>query len=390
MFLPFNHLSAQPILMINDGCSSPSPREIAMRWKVFFALPPHLGVVFCIMPLFCLPCHAKLTSTKNQEASMVGRAAPVSEKWVRLLNDTYGKKDPYAQEVVDLCKEIGGYEDGVMNDMSIANDVGRLVVYAQRKDRLLFRAIDEFDNAAEQLGGNDRMRYYAAKAQIRSACRAPAIDSIKREWLSGIINDCCRATRNGQEVEKSIGPVRRFTERNGLKERAASEAACRITVEYARYFLTEAKLLHLRHDDKKAFKTALRGIKEIPALSPLDTALCAKWKSQDELLSLYDSCFVRPLSVCAGARSDELKIEVCNRYWQQRKLVASVIVRIRTPSSDAFDLFEKAGNDVILQHDGRIAAAELALWKKAGKGKEFKKKYPERWQLARRIAALRR
>lgn len=319
---------------------------------------------------------------------MVARAAPVSEKWVRYLNDTLGKNDTCAQEIAGRCKEIGGYGDGIFNDMGVQGDVGRLLFFAEHKDQRFFKAIDDFDNAAEQLGTNDRMRYYAAKAGLRAERKAPSTDSVKRDWFTCLVNDCCRASRNGYEADKSGDLLRKFTENNGLKERFVTEASCRITVEYARYFVAETKRLHYRHEDKKAFKTALKGIKEVPALSPLDTAQCAKWKSQEELLSQYDSCFVRPLSAYVGSGKDELRIEVCSRYWQYRKLVALVIVRIRTPSSDAFDLFEKAGKDVILQHDGRIAAAEYALWKKDGKAKEFKKKFPERYLLARRAATL--
>lgn len=360
-----------------------------MRSKITPLPSARLIVPLCIIFVFIMPCGAKLSSTKTQEANMVARAASVSEKWVRFLNDTLGKNDTCAQEIADLSRKIRGYGDGILSDMGILGDVGRLYFFSRRLNRL-FRAINEFDNAVEQLTASDRRRYYIAKAELRSETIAPVQDSIKRDWFSCLQSDCCRATRSGFEADKSMDFIHRFAEKNGLKENVAAEAGCRITVEYARFFLSDAKRERQKHDDKKAFKTAVQGIRAIPALSPLDTALCAKWKSQEDLLSLYDSCFVRPLSLCAGGRADEFRIEVCSRYWQYRKLVASVIVRIRTPSSGAFDIFEKAGSDVILQHDGRIAAAELALWKRAGKGKEFREKFPERYQLARKAAALRR
>jgi hypothetical protein len=180
--------------------------------------------------------------------------------------------------------------------------------------------------------------------------------------------------------------VRRFEERKSSEERVLGESACRITQQYARFFLAEAKSLHRRHDEKRAFKTAVQAIKEIPALSSLDSGSCNKWKSEDALLILYDSVFVRPLSLYTGVLGDEFNIEVCKRYWQHRKLAALVIVRIHAPLSDAFDLFEKAGEDDILRHDGRIAVAELSLWKKAGKLKEFRKKFPDRYAFARRAS----
>jgi hypothetical protein len=337
------------------------------------------------------PGHAKLSSTKTQESNMVNKAAPVAEKWLRRLNNTYGKNDTCAKEAHDLCKEIGGYEDGILNDMAIASDVARLLVYAQRKDALLFRAIDDFDRAADQLGTVDQRRYYVAKAMFRSECSLPAAaaDSVKQQWLSCLVKDCCRASRSGCDAEKSAGFVRHFTDKNSLKGRLLDESSCRITQEYARYFVAEAAALRRRHDDAAAFKIALRGIKEIPALTPLDTMVCARWKSQVTLLSLYDSLFVRPLAASAGASGDEFNIEVCGgRNWQYRQLVAAVLVRIRSPSSDAFDLFEKAGKDDILQHDGRIAVAEMRLWKKAGKLNDFRKKFPERFDLAHRTLAV--
>lgn len=103
------------------------------------------------------------------------------------------------------------------------------------------------------------------------------------------------------------------------------------------------------------------------------------------LLARYDSLFVRPLCAAAGDKNaDEVRIEVCDRYWQYRQLVSAVLLRVTTPSSGAFGLFKKAGKDDVLRHDGRIAVAEVQLWKKAKKLKEFKTDFPERYALAKR------
>jgi len=346
------------------------------------------AAVIIVMALMVLPCRAKLSSTKAQESNMVAKAMPVSEKWLRRLNDTYGKQDDYAAEIALLGKEIGGYEGGILNDMAIANDVAKLLVYSQYKDTKFFRVVDDFDRAADELGTPDRKRYYMAKARFRSERQAPFVDSVRRQWFSCLAADCWRASRYGYDAEKSEALARTFAEKNKLADRILDELSCRITQEYARYFVTEAFSLRRMREDEKVYRLALQGIKAIPPLTVLaDTAGCTKWKSEGVLVARYDSLFVRPLSAAAGRSADEIRVEVCERYWQYRQLVAAVLVRISSPSSGAFDLFEKAGKNVVLKHDGRIAASEMQLWKRAKKLKEFRKEFPERYELARRAAA---
>ena len=338
---------------------------------------------------FFLPCYAKLSSAKTQEAAMVARAMPASEKLLHRLNDAYGRQDDYAAEAALLGNEIGDYEDGILNDMAIANDVARLLVYSQYKDAKLFTAMDDFDRAADQLGAPDRMRYYMAKARLRSERQAPFADSIIRQWFSCLSADCRRAARYGGDAEKCQGLARKFAQKNSLPARLLDESLCRITQEYARWFVNEAVRLSRTGAGEKALKLALRGIKEVPPLTVIaDTSGCTKWKSEGILLARYDSLFVRPLCAAAGnRRADRIRVEVVDRYGEYRPLAAAVLVRIGTPSSDAFGLFKKAGKDAVLLHDGAIAAAELALWKKAGKLKEYKKEFPERYALAKRNAA---
>jgi hypothetical protein len=334
------------------------------------------------------PASAKLSSTKAQEAAMVARAMPVSEKQLQRLNNTWGRQDDYAAEAALLGNEIGDYEDGIFNDMAIANDVARLLVYSQYKDTKLFSAMDDFDRAADQLNVPDRMRYYMAKARLRSERQAPFADSVRRQWFSGLSADCRRAARYGGDAEKCQGLMRKFAQKNGVQDRLLDESLCRITQECARWFLNEAFRLRRAGAGEKALKVALRGIREIAPLTVIaDTAGCAKWKSEGVLLARYDSLFVRPLCAAIGGRNaDKVRVLVCDRYAEYRPLAAATLVRISTPSSDAFGLFKKAGKDAVLQHDGTIAVAEMQLWKKAKKLSAFKKEYPERYQLARRTA----
>jgi hypothetical protein len=348
-----------------------------------------LTAVIMVMALMVLPCRARLSSTRAQESNMVAKAMRVSEKWLRRLNDTYGKQDDYAAEIALLGKEIGGHEDGILNDMAIANDVAKLSVYSQYKDAKLFRALDDFDRAADELGTFDKKRYYMAKARLRSERQAPFVDSVRRQWFSCLAADCWRAARYGGDAEKCGTLARTFAKKNKLADRLLDESLCRITQEYARYFLAEAYGLRRTHEEEKILKLALQGIKEIPPLTVIgDSAGCTRWKSEGVLVTRYDSLFVRPLCAAAGSRkADEIRVEVCDRYWQYRQLVSAVLLRITTPSSDAFGLFEKAGKDAALKLDGRIAFAEMRLWKTAKKLKEYKKEFPERYELAKRTAA---
>ena len=341
-----------------------------------------------VIVALCLPAFARLSSTKAQEATMVARAMKISEKWLRRLNDAYGKQDGYDEEIARLRKEIARDEGGILNEMAVATDMARLTVFSQYKDTKLFTALDDFDRAADALGTADRMRYYLAKARLRSGRTAPFVDSVLQEWSAGLTADCMRAARCGGETETCAELARAFAKNNKLADRLLDESLCRIVQESARWFVAEARRLRRAGNRGKALKLALQAVKTIEPLTVItDTAACTKWKSEGMLLARYDSLFVRPLCAAAGGKGgDEIRLRVADRYWEYRPLVAAVLVRVTTPSSDAFSLFKKAGKDERLMLDGRIAAAEMLLWKKAGRFKEFKKEFPERYGLAKRHA----
>jgi hypothetical protein len=288
-----------------------------------------------------------------------------------------------------LSKAFGNYESGILNDMAVANDMARLSVFSRYKDSRLFGRMDGFDRAADRLGQADRKRYYMAKSRLRSEKAPPLIDSVTKEWFSLLSADCCRAARLGNDAEKCVSYARSFAEKCRLPGRVLDESTCRITQEYARHITSEAFRLAKARDREKALRLGLAGIKEIPPLTVLaDTDDCSRWKSEGVLLARYDSLFVRPLCAAAGSGrgADEIRTRVCERYWQHRQLVAAVLPRVATPSSDAFSLFKKAGRDDVLRHDGRIAVSEMLLWKKAGKLKEYRTEFPERFALAKRTA----
>ena len=324
---------------------------------------------------------------------MVSAALRVSDRVFKLINDAYGKQEDYTDETADLAKDIGGYEGGILSDMAVANDIARLLVYSRYKDTKLFAVIDDFDRAGEELGALDRKRYYTAKARLRSERAAPQIDLVTLDWFSRLSADCRRAARWGADAGKCVSFARAFAEKNKIQDRRLEESLCRIMQESARYCTAEAFRLSRSRDRDKALKAALQGIKEIEPLTVIaDTDGCTRWKSEGVLLARYDSLFVRPLCFAAGGtkNADEVRVEVCDRYWQYRTLVSAVLPRIVTPSSAAFGLFKKAGKDDVLRHDGRIAVAEVLLWKKARKLKEFKTDYPERYALAKRSAAAKK
>jgi hypothetical protein len=343
-------------------------------------LPPALAVL-----LIFFPTAAKLLSTKDQEFRMIGIAVPASEKWLRHFNESYKKNNAYDKEIDDIANDAGGLAGGIFNDMYIVKDVARLCVYAKNEDVRLLRGFDDFDKAAERLCAEDRMRYYSAKAKLcPQMVSETAADGLKKVWLGQLTQDCLAAAKNGHPAEKSIDMVRQFVEKHGLKAVVLDETVCRAYQNYARYFLTKAKELHAKRLDKEAFESAADALKEIPWPRNLAFDACGTIKSDDELLSAYDRNFLKPLSSLCGNYADEFEIAACDRLWDQKKLVSLLLPRITRPSSDAFSLFEKAGNDDVLKSDVRIARAELALWKKAKKTREFKKEFPERYRLATR------
>ena len=326
---------------------------------------------------------AKLVSTKAQESAMIARIVPVTEKWLRRVNDQFDKSEPFAAENAAMARDICPLENGIFNDVYVCADLSRLCVYAAKKDDRLYKALDDLNAGADQLCAADRMRYYTAMARLLAE-KLACPDSLKKDWLSRIAGDCATAARNGCDADKGLGIVRKFAERSGIKE-GLDEPACRIYREYAAFFLTKAKS---QGKSKAALETALAAIREIPATAITEAGACGQQKSDAERLSAYDKTLVQPLSAAVGRNRDAFLVEVCKKFWQQKKLVTLVLPRLSVPSPDAFDLFKKAGEDDALKAEPRIAVAELALWKKAGKLREFKKTYPDRYRLARSAVGL--
>jgi hypothetical protein len=345
----------------------------------FFAFAAALAAVISLPGA----ADAKLASTKAQEAAMIAKIVPVTDKWLRRVNDQFDKSEPFAAEIAAMARDICPLENGIFNDIYVCSDLSRLCVYAQKKDAHLYRALDDFDAGANQLCADDRVRYYTAKARLlgeKLACP----DSLKQDWLSRIAGACATAARIGFDADKGLGIVRKFAERSGIKE-GLDEPSCRIYREYAAFFLTKAKS---QGKSMAAFETALAAVREIPATSLTDAGACGQQKSEAERLSAYDRTLVQPLSTAVGRNRDAFLVEVCKKFWQQKKLVTLVLPRLSVPSPDAFDLFKKAGEDDALKAEPRIAVAELSLWKKAGKLREFKKTYPDRYRLGRSAVGL--
>lgn len=97
---------------------------------------------------------------------MIARIVPVTEKWLRHVNDSFDKKEPFQNDITAFARDLGALEGGIFGDMYICADVARLCVYAQHKDARLYKAIDDFNSAADQLCAEDKARYYAAKAKL--------------------------------------------------------------------------------------------------------------------------------------------------------------------------------------------------------------------------------
>jgi hypothetical protein len=289
----------------------------------------------CAALCLAVPAAARLASTKAQESAMIARIVPVTEKWLRHINDSFDKNEALQDEITAIAKDLGSLENGIFNDMYIGTDVARLLVYAQRKDPRLVRALDDFDRGADLLCAGDRLRYYTAKARLYTEKLSEPPDSLKRDWLARLVNDCASASRNGLDADKSLDMVRKFIDRNAVKAVVLDEPSCRIHQDYGRFFLAAIKSLRAQGKHREAFESALQAVREIPPLSNLDFGACGVQKSDAELCAAYDRNFVLPLSSYLGRNKDELQTEVCRKYWEHKKLVSLVLTRIATPLPDA-------------------------------------------------------
>jgi|WetSurMetagenome_2_1015567.scaffolds.fasta_scaffold00226_3 hypothetical protein len=326
---------------------------------------------------------AKLSSTKAQESAMIARIVPVTEKWLRRVNDRFDKNEPFSADIAAMSRDICPLENGIFNDIYVCADASRLLVCAGKKDARLYRFIDALDAGANQLCASDRARFYGAKARV-FAEKLACPDSLKQDWFARITACCSAAARNGFDADRGISLLRKFAEKNDLSAQV-EEAFCTIYREYAGFFLAKAKSFH---KSKGAIETALQAIREIPPASLADAASCGRQLSDAEHCIAYDRILVQPLAAVVGKNRSSFLIEVCKRYWQQKKLVSLALPRLTIPSNDAFDLFKRAGADDQLKADPRIAAAELLLWKKAGKLQDFRKNYPDRYRLGRSAQGL--
>jgi hypothetical protein len=325
---------------------------------------------------------ARLSSTGAQESRMIKIAVQVGERWQSAQSDDFRKNESIQTEVARQRKEIGGYETGILEDMSIGTEMAAMIVYARHTTPAEIRALDGFDSAAEKLSGTDQVRYYSAKARIHSdfvkTGLGPETFAVLMEEL---VNDYCRAAENGFEAKKAIAAVGRQIGDAGYDKSYLDQYVCRIYQAYLPFAIAQIKELHGARKYRDGFDLATRTMREIPPSMNLKTADCAAGNGP-EAIQIYSNRLIAPACKYLGAYADQLLVETCQEYWENKELASLLLPRIKSPSRDAFDLFKKSGEDESLKLNSAIAWAELSIWKKAGKLKEFKKLYPERYRLA--------
>jgi hypothetical protein len=336
---------------------------------------------WCVLSVFSR-ADARLSSTGAQESRMIKIAVQVGERWQSSLNDFFRKNESILSEVAQQRKEIGSYETGILEDMSIASEIASMVVYAQHVNPVEIRAIDGFDSAAEKLSNIDQVRYYCAKARIHGGFVKTGLNpDTFAIIMEKQVNDYCRAAENGFEPKKAVAAVSRQIGDAGFDKSYLDQYMCRIYQAYLPFAITKIKELHGARKYRDGFELAARTMREIPPTMNLKTSDCAAGGGP-ESIQTYDSRLIAAACRYLATYADQLLVETCREYWENKPLVSLLLPRIKSPSRDAFDLFKKAGEDESLKHSGAIAWAELSIWKKAAKLKEFKKLYPDRYRLA--------
>ena len=122
----------------------------------------------------------------------------------------------------------------------------------------------------------------------------------------------------------------------------------------------------------------------IKQVHPGDNICSEDWTATSDLTCArcYDQMLIKPLCAETGNDAQTVMEDLCNRYWNNDYIIKNTLPRFTHPTPGAFDLFRKAGMSDVFKNDKTIALTELKLWKKVHKLKQFKKDYPQRYQLA--------
>jgi hypothetical protein len=340
--------------------------------------------------LVAASAEAKLASPRAQESRMIKSAVAASDAWRATIPGDFFKNDSVKAEVASTRKQVSELERSILDDMNISSDVAAMVVYSRRHDSFDLRAIDAFDAAAGTLVRDDRARYYSAKAKVRSdLIRTSTVRDSILSWLDRVVRDYCSAALNGYDYKKVIGAIKWQLENAGFKDLMLDDYTCRLTQAHVAYVVARVKELHSAGKDKDAYSLAVETMRDLAPTVSLKADGC-KLTDGAELAKAYDVAFLAPVCRNLGTSASLFLMETCDRYWDNKAFVALELPKVNSATKPALDMFHRAAEDDSLKGDRPIAEAELAAWRKAGRVKEYRKLYPDRYKMAALVSKTKR
>jgi len=321
------------------------------------------------------PCVAELRSNKPQEEAMALAAARASEKWRRAMGTRLRTNDSLQGRVAAVRAEFRGLEGGILADMNIDGDAA--LMFALDRPR----ALDLFDVAAANLCDEDQARYFSAKAALhtRRAAVSPIGDTL-RYWLDRVVDDYAKAAARGYEARKALGILDDLARQPHFQYLVPFDRQCRIYQAHISWVIRQVGAHHTAGRRRDALALALGTVAEVTPSMSFKPGAC---NAEDPalLVEYYDTRVLFQLRKRLGTDAEAVLLEAAERYWDNKRLVALQLPRLKTPHSKAFKLFERAGEDPALRSSRNIAVAEFSMWKAAGKLAEYKQKYPQRYRM---------
>jgi len=266
--------------------------------------------------------------------------------------------------------------------MNISEDATWFYIYGHEKPEVL-TALDQLDTAAFCLSVEDQERYFEAKYEIHHTLFEESknrSDSLKL-WMQRMAFDQESLLRINLNLKHTLNLLISDIEKYELTKSFPPESIS----NHFRRIAAVTYVLKVRktrqHNHKAAIVLARNAVKDI---KPEDNLCTDTWYSvsNSTCARCYDQILVKSLCGTLGGDGQLLMEEVCSRYWNNENITKLLLLRFTKPTSNAFDLFRKAGNTDELKNNRIIAWTEMTLWKKAHKFRKFKKEYPERYRLA--------
>lgn len=324
----------------------------------------------------------RLESDKSEEERMVRGAIHAGEKLMRLVPENYRRTDSAATAAAQEKLALARLEGGILESMGVTTDMATVIAYARHSRLGNARHLALFDSAANYLAPPDRVRYYNARVAIDigflESCGDPDTGEV---WVMRIARSQYQATAAGADPREGTRLIAELRQKHALYRPSEDEYTCKMYQARARYVVAQVKLLGQSGETRDACALAVRAAGEVPPAVNLNPGAWGR-ASDAELARQFENRLLTPLQRSATACADDIRLAACDAWWNNTPLVLSVLARVRTPSKDAFELFERVAATPALARNRALAQAELALWKKAGKLAQFKQDHPQRYRLA--------